>query len=534
MCTCMISFGSVELCGSNAIKLKNLWKLTRMGNMHLTWLAMRMLHQTYRYADHCINDLFLKIEGVQSMLCCTLFVVWHSGTDVKFDLAAFELGYVYDFWSWGTCLCLRCLHVLNVGTCVVLCVDALWAIRLAMFEPRHLWTRCACLSLALWHCFMLMLFLRFVIYDSARVAAAALVLVFARVDAFGHVDNSLRFALWGCRVVWFSDALMLALFWFAIVYRVRVSGFSFRIQTALHASRTHGMIIPQHAICFSLRPSSERVLAGSFLPVIYDQNRHKYGFRLNKKKCEHIHFGSAGHVYFTDGTKVKKLHEVTYLGCNMNDKADPEREIAKRKKTCMITLNKLHIFFYNSDNTVTRKLQMFNAIIRAKLMYGLETVVMNPRVQNMLDTFQLKCLRKIFKIPTTYIDRQFSNDYVRLQINNHLKAAKKKPMETLTEFHKRSRIRYLAKLITVGESEPGTLVTLNPQTLEEIQHGKKRIGRPRLNWYQVTMQDMWNELRIEHPRPTVRFACSLDPKKPAHVSAVREFAQKLTEKYAKK
>ena len=61
----------------------------------------------------------------------------------------------------------------------------------------------------------------------------------------------------------------------------------------------------------------------------------------------------------------------------------------------MVTLNKLHFFFYNSDNTVTRKMQMFNAVIRATIMYGLETVVMNTRVQNMLDAFQFKCLRKI-------------------------------------------------------------------------------------------------------------------------------------------
>ena len=89
----------------------------------------------------------------------------------------------------------------------------------------------------------------------------------------------------------------------------------------------------------------------------------------------------------------------------MNDKADPEREIVNRKKACMITLNELHLFFYNSDNTTQRKMLMFNAIIRAKLIYGLETIAMNPRVQNTLDTFQLKCLRKILKIPTTYIDR---------------------------------------------------------------------------------------------------------------------------------
>ena len=88
------------------------------------------------------------------------------------------------------------------------------------------------------------------------------------------------------------------------------------------------------------------------------------------------------------------MHEMKYLGCNMNDKADPEREVLKRRTDCMIALNKLHIFFYNSDNTPQRKLQMFNAIIRSKMMHGLETVVMNTRVLNLLDTFQLKCLRK--------------------------------------------------------------------------------------------------------------------------------------------
>ena len=92
----------------------------------------------------------------------------------------------------------------------------------------------------------------------------------------------------------------------------------------------------------------------------------------------------------------------------------------------MITLNKLHVFFYNSDNTVTRQMTMCNAVIRATIMYGLETVLTNPGVQNMLDTFQLKCLSQIMKVTTTYIDRQLSNAYVQLQINNHLKTAKNK------------------------------------------------------------------------------------------------------------
>ena len=130
------------------------------------------------------------------------------------------------------------------------------------------------------------------------------------------------------------------------------------------------------------------------------------------------------------------MHEVKYLGCNMNDKADPEREVLKRRTDCMITLNKLQIFFYDSDNTPQRKLKMFNAIIRSKMMHGLETVVINTRVVNLLDTFQLQCLRNILKIPTTYINREFSNAVVRQTVNEQLKAAKAKPLVTLSEFHK--------------------------------------------------------------------------------------------------
>ena len=53
------------------------------------------------------------------------------------------------------------------------------------------------------------------------------------------------------------------------------------------------------------------------------------------------------------------------------------------------------------------------------------------------------------------------------------------------------------------------------------------MGRPRLNWYQVTMQDMWQIVREGHPEPSVRFAASLDIKKDKHVTAIKEYAAKV-------
>ena len=70
---------------------------------------------------------------------------------------------------------------------------------------------------------------------------------------------------------------------------------------------------------------SEDEQALSRLLAAIEGEGDKYGLKLNKNKCEFLHFGKAGQVFFADGTPVPKNHEVKYLGCNMNDKADPQR-----------------------------------------------------------------------------------------------------------------------------------------------------------------------------------------------------------------
>ena len=103
-----------------------------------------------------------------------------------------------------------------------------------------------------------------------------------------------------------------------------------------------------------------------------------------------------------------------------------------------------------------------------------------------------------------------SNAEVRRRVNEQLTADKAKPLTTLSEFHKKTRIDDLSKLITIGNKEQGTQVTLNPHTLEEMDHGKKRVSHPRLNWYQVTLQDLCTATKKDHLDADVRFAATLD------------------------
>ena len=55
------------------------------------------------------------------------------------------------------------------------------------------------------------------------------------------------------------------------------------------------------------------------------------------------------------------------------------------------------------------------------------------------------------------------------------------PLLPLTEYHRQRRVKYLCHLIIRGDTEPGTRITFDPVTLVPIDHGKQRVGQPRLN-----------------------------------------------------
>ena len=224
-----------------------------------------------------------------------------------------------------------------------------------------------------------------------------------------------------------------------------------------------------------------------------------YGLNLNKKKCEYLGFGNPGPVKFANGTRMSTIHEVKYLGCLLNDKADPEKDVKKRISDCMITMNRLHIFFRNSNNSVRQKLLVWDAVIRSKLMYGLESTMMNIGVLSKIDAFQLKGLRKILKVKTAYHDRDMSNEQVYRLANQKFQRRDGEEIIKLSEFHKERRIVLMAKLLTLRDQDPAARVTFNPETLRTHDYGTRRRGRPRLPWVHCTFNDCWNKAKELFP-----------------------------------
>ncbi len=143
---------------------------------------------------------------------------------------------------------------------------------------------------------------------------------------------------------------------------------------------------------------------------------------LNKKKCEVIYTSENANVHFMDGAKITRKDEVKYLGCDINEKASTDREIRARLANTMTVLKKLDLFWLHSDCPTRTKIIALDAIIRAKLLYGLESAQLIPSVLKRLETFQLKVLRKILRLQTTYMDRANTNKKVYRLANDQMKA----------------------------------------------------------------------------------------------------------------
>ena len=241
---------------------------------------------------------------------------------------------------------------------------------------------------------------------------------------------------------------------------------------------------------------SERAVEKALAAI--EKEGGKYGMKLNKAKCELLAFGQVRPIRLTEGSKLKPKEEVRYLGCALNNKADSSKELQKRIADCMVVLNNLQLFWRHGDSSIKKKLEVYNAVIKTKLIYGLESLQLTQASTKKLDTFQLKGLRKILKLETTYINSEYSNDYVyeraTQEIRSGVDANVSKGVERLSHSYEKARLKLFSQLILAKDSgDPKEHVTF-AERFKPHNYGTRRVGRPRLNWIKETTNLFWNNV----------------------------------------
>ena len=114
-------------------------------------------------------------------------------------------------------------------------------------------------------------------------------------------------------------------------------------------------------------------------------------------------------IHFRDNTPLQTAREATYLSNNLNHIIDLKREVCQRIQDKKRTWQKLTLFWKDSNTNKKWQLIVYDAVIKSKLLYSLETTYITESLTNKLDAFHLRGLRKIWKLSTTYIDRRNTN-----------------------------------------------------------------------------------------------------------------------------
>ena len=111
-----------------------------------------------------------------------------------------------------------------------------------------------------------------------------------------------------------------------------------------------------------------------------------------------------------DNYELEAVHNFTYLGSTISSNISLDAEIDKRIGKAATTFARLSSRVWeNPKLTIKTKVAVYNACVVSTLLYGSETWTTYARQERRLNSFHLRCLRRILdilwedKVPNTEV-----------------------------------------------------------------------------------------------------------------------------------
>ena len=222
-----------------------------------------------------------------------------------------------------------------------------------------------------------------------------------------------------------------------------------------------------------------------------------YGLKLNQDKCCVLSLNGNSRVRFLDGSLVPHADEITYLGGTLTSHVSVASEITNRISATMATWKSMDIFWKHAQCTVKNKLQVFNSVIKSKLLYGLETLEIPSAQMSRLEAFHLKGLRKILDMKTTFINRANTNQEVfrRANMALHHRNNHSDKIQKISEMLCQRRVALVGHILRQPRTNPLRNVCFRQSTAAPFEVLYRRQGRPRKRWIDSTLQFVWDTIR---------------------------------------
>ena len=134
---------------------------------------------------------------------------------------------------------------------------------------------------------------------------------------------------------------------------------------------------------------------------------------------------------------------------------------------------------------------MLNAVVRSKLLYGMESAHLISSILSRLNTVQLKGFRKIMKWQTTYVRRENTNVRLLEAVKQELREGQ--DVKLFSESYHESRRRLLGHILRLTDSQEEKNSTVRAHVPYPILNPVRRVGQPKHNWAVETMRKVWND-----------------------------------------
>lgn len=126
------------------------------------------------------------------------------------------------------------------------------------------------------------------------------------------------------------------------------------------------------------------------------------GLKLSIKKSETMTVNAADKcIVEMDGGKLAVCMQFRYLGSIICDDGDLQHELARRISRAQGAWNTLSHVWKDNRLTVATKVRIYKASVLPVLLYGCETWAVSERQVRRLESFQIRCVKKLAK--TNYL-----------------------------------------------------------------------------------------------------------------------------------
>jgi hypothetical protein len=186
-------------------------------------------------------------------------------------------------------------------------------------------------------------------------------------------------------------------------------------------------------------------------------------------------------IRLDDEHDVGPTGRMTYLGSTISPDGRMSSEITRRIGIARADFRAVRQVWSHASLSRRRKLEIFTALIEAKLLYALSTGCFTKAELRRLDGFQARCLRIILKISPAYYSR-ISNEVVRQSAGFECASTKLSKRQLLL----------LGKIMRSPEGEPRRSSSFIPGTiLAATERYVRRVGRPQKEWIPTALAEAY-------------------------------------------